>query len=564
MGNYDAIPKPPGGVGIGGFDAQALKLALVEDPGEISGTIFDDSSSSCTLDQTAGGLTGVQVKLENDDTGAVFQTFTKFGGDYNATVPPGTYSVSMVETPTTSDTCEPARVQEEMLIQGDRKGGNDFSGQKAQCDPNVMMTGIAPSSSNACGYTPYPGCLGKNQITPCGAAPWTYCATVENNGNNWPQNSVNLTMSVPGATYCGIPDSITCTGGSTGNPVTMVPTLGGGGLEFTNPNAFAGGGVCTICITVLYPTTPAGTLPVHCATAELTTNCPFEFDSICADESCSCDPNDMTVWPSGCGSEGRIKSQQLKYRVRFENTGLGTAKNIYIKNPIDSNLDLSTLQIREASHGVTRLQIDNGVMWIFFDEILLASFTPGNEDLNKGYVIYTISPYENLPEGTLIDNIADIHFDENPPVVTNMIRNTLVADPGLTADFSIAEVGNACDFTSLEDGAISTNHSWNFGGESHSNAEDPSGILFEGDDRLVSHFISDGTCSDFVTKDVLSSGSDEGSESTSGDGSSESEDSEDDSSDDDEGSESSGDGSSESEESEDKQIPRLRGSVIFE
>ena len=203
-------------------------------------------------------------------------------------------------------------------------------------------------------------------------------------------------------------------------------------------------------------------------------------------------------------------------------------------------------------------------MWIFFDEILLASFTPGDEDLNKGYVIYTISPYENLPEGTLIDNIADIHFDENPPVGTNMIRNTLVADPGLTADFSITEVGNTCDFTSLEDGAISTNHSWNFGGESHSNAEDPSGILFEGDDRLVSHFISDGTCSDFVTKDILSSGSDEGSESTSGDGSSESEDSEDDSSDDDEGSESSGDGSSESEESEDKQISRLRGSVIFE
>lgn len=49
LGNYDAIPPPPGGQGIGGFDAQALKLALVETPGDINGKIFQAESTDICI-----------------------------------------------------------------------------------------------------------------------------------------------------------------------------------------------------------------------------------------------------------------------------------------------------------------------------------------------------------------------------------------------------------------------------------------------------------------------------------------------------------------------------------
>lgn len=216
----------------------------------------------------------------------------------------------------------------------------------------------------------------------------------------------------------------------------------------------------------------------------------------------------MTVWPEGCGEQGLIRPQELKYRVRFENTGPGTAQNIYIRNPLPEGLDLSTFRILEASHNITRLLIEDGEAVIYFDEILLAG-CPNYEDgecfptsdvENKGYVLYTISPNEALNDGTVINNVAYIFFDDNPAVETNTIQNTLVDDPDVTADFSIFEVEEGVyNFVSNQQDSASYTHLWSFGDLT----ANPSGVVLSDDDRFVTHFISDNDgCSDFSTRTI--------------------------------------------------------------
>jgi hypothetical protein len=44
---------------------------------------------------------------------------------------------------------------------------------------------------------------------------------------------------------------------------------------------------------------------------------------------------------------------------------------------------------------------------------------------SHGFVSFRVAPRAGLPEGTVIENTAGIVFDQNSPVITNTVRNTL-------------------------------------------------------------------------------------------------------------------------------------------
>jgi hypothetical protein len=68
-------------------------------------------------------------------------------------------------------------------------------------------------------------------------------------------------------------------------------------------------------------------------------------------------------------------------------------------------------------------------VWKFFNINLPDSNT--NEPLSHGYIEFSISPYQPLPDGTPVTNSANIYFDFNPPVITNttvnMFQTTIVS-----------------------------------------------------------------------------------------------------------------------------------------
>ncbi|MGH2665040.1 DUF7619 domain-containing protein [Flavobacterium sp.] len=130
----------------------------------------------------------------------------------------------------------------------------------------------------------------------------------------------------------------------------------------------------------------------------------------------SFDPNDKLC------VEGKIISPvkiggYLHYVINFENTGTAPAENIVVKDIIDTvKFDEKTLQVLDSSHPVTARISGNKVEFIF-------------PNINLGYgghgnILLKVRTRDNLIDGDAVENKADIFFDYNAPIETNVARTT--------------------------------------------------------------------------------------------------------------------------------------------
>jgi uncharacterized repeat protein (TIGR01451 family) len=200
--------------------------------------------------------------------------------------------------------------------------------------------------------------------------------------------------------------------------------------------------------------------------------------------ACSCDPNDKLVAPEGCGPEGTIgRNEALTYTIRFENVGTGPANNIIIRDPLDSNLDITTLKILSSSFPITNVEIiPSNVLVLSLDSIELPPLQ--NSPNNTGYVVFSIMPKLTIPDGTQINNSAGVYFDQNDVVLTNNTVNTIRNNPTPDASFTeAASCANTQSYNFTYTGSTPDNASfaWQFEPDatpSISNVQNPSGILF--------------------------------------------------------------------------------------
>ena len=139
----------------------------------------------------------------------------------------------------------------------------------------------------------------------------------------------------------------------------------------------------------------------------------------------SYDPNDKQVSP-GYGPDGWVvPEQRLEYQIRFQNTGTDTAFTVVVVDTLPADLDLSTFDLRGASHPYTFvLDAPNRVAtWTFANILLPDSNT--NEPLSHGFIRFDVNPTPALPDFTTIQNKAEIYFDFNAPIVTNTTLTTI-------------------------------------------------------------------------------------------------------------------------------------------
>ncbi len=137
----------------------------------------------------------------------------------------------------------------------------------------------------------------------------------------------------------------------------------------------------------------------------------------------SCDPNEMSVTPSGCitsDTDGTV----LQYTIHFMNVGNDTAFNIYVMDTLSDNVDPKSLQILMASNTMNIATFNNGSHNIVkFDfpniNLLDSSACPRC----SGSVIFSIKTRQGLPEGATIFNRAGVYFDYNPVVMTNTVED---------------------------------------------------------------------------------------------------------------------------------------------
>ncbi len=148
----------------------------------------------------------------------------------------------------------------------------------------------------------------------------------------------------------------------------------------------------------------------------------LETEIDCQEVVDSYDPNDKLVSPVGITENHYVQpGSTLEYKVRFQNTGTAEAINIEILDTLSEHLEMSSFQMMSASHDyVLDILGDslNPVLRWRFEDINLPDST-SNEPESHGYVKFKIAPKAETPEGTIVENFADIYFDFNEPIRTN-------------------------------------------------------------------------------------------------------------------------------------------------
>jgi hypothetical protein len=184
------------------------------------------------------------------------------------------------------------------------------------------------------------------------------------------------------------------------------------------------------------------------------------------------DPNDI-VGPAGFGPSAFVlPDQPFPYRVDFENKpdASAPAQVVTVTQHLDPNLDLSTFQLGDMGFGNTVIHVPAGrsfystrvdmrstlglfvdvtaslnlgtgvVTWTFtsIDPATgdvpanpLAGFLPPDVTAPQGeaFVAYAILPRASVSTGTQINAKATVVFDNNAPLDTASIFNTIDAGP---------------------------------------------------------------------------------------------------------------------------------------
>jgi hypothetical protein len=167
---------------------------------------------------------------------------------------------------------------------------------------------------------------------------------------------------------------------------------------------------------------------------------PLSNDEVASDNSFSLkqtvvnsyDPNDKTCLEGDIITPDLV-GEYVHYLIRFENTGSASAISVVVKDVIDTNkFDMNTFLPMNASHDfVTRIQNENEVEFIF--EGINLPFDDANND---GFVLFKIKTLPSLEVGDTFENNAEIYFDFNFPIITN-VAETLIDNVASSDDFTL-------------------------------------------------------------------------------------------------------------------------------
>lgn len=142
---------------------------------------------------------------------------------------------------------------------------------------------------------------------------------------------------------------------------------------------------------------------------------------LCQTVSAGYDPNVKSEIHGGSISITQVAAREnLEYTITFQNTGNDTAQRIVVTDVLDNNLDTASFSMETASHNYQVSRVHNLVTWTF-DNINLPD--SGSSDAGShGQITFRIKPKATLNVGDVINNTANIYFDNNAAVTTNTQR----------------------------------------------------------------------------------------------------------------------------------------------
>jgi surface protein len=141
----------------------------------------------------------------------------------------------------------------------------------------------------------------------------------------------------------------------------------------------------------------------------------------------SYDPNDKTCLQGNVIAPEMV-GEYVHYRIRFENEGTASAVNVRIVDYIDlAKFDITTLTPLSSSHDYTAKITEGNKVEFIFDNIQLPFTAP----VSQGYVFFKIKTLDTLVLGDDFSNQAEIYFDFNFPIITNLETTAVDVTAGL-------------------------------------------------------------------------------------------------------------------------------------
>jgi hypothetical protein len=134
--------------------------------------------------------------------------------------------------------------------------------------------------------------------------------------------------------------------------------------------------------------------------------------------------NHLTVEPScTMGQSAVIAGNPLSYTISFQNTGTAIVHDVTIYCPVSPALDPTSFDIIGAS-GNAICNVEGSLFQITMNDLDLS---PANTDPENsgGYVQFTFIPYDNLQPSDIIEMQAEILYDFNLPISTNVVATEI-------------------------------------------------------------------------------------------------------------------------------------------
>ncbi len=392
------------------------QITATDTCGNIQGDVYLDNNNNCLFDSGDSSNLYVYLSVSTLPSGPVYYCVTDTNGHYSIDVPPGNYDISILPTLSYSSlvpACPSSGIANVNVI----ATGNVTADFAVTCPAGhdlvahlSLTSGIFPTTITHL----YPYVLNQS----CNAV----------------AGSVTLILD-PLVNYVGV-----C------NP-NFTPTVNGDTLTWTFANTYAYMNwyqwyTSFGCIEVIGdPSLQVGdsvcfTMIVDPIAGDV--NPSNNTITFCRPALVSFDPNAKYVSPEGTGTEGFVgQNTTFEYTLQFQNTGTTAARNIFLLDTLDSDLDFSTLVVTGSSHYMQPSILPGNVLKINFPDIWLIDST-ADEPNSHGWATIRISAKPSLPNLTEITNTVGIYFDFNAPVMTNTTLNTIL-DPASVNEINTNE-----------------------------------------------------------------------------------------------------------------------------
>lgn len=380
-GDYELISSILADGGSGGpLCSTTYAGSVPEIPGPcggVSGRVYHDANEDCTFN---GFDLGLPYRILSIDPGNQF-AITDGNGNYQRNLDFGTYTIAQSTNPNEEPICPVTGSASFTVDAGNPTVISDF----ANLNLSPLDLSVSVHSSNA-----RPGF--QTQV-------WVHVRNL----SAFPSDNVTLDL-----TFDGLLLNPTPINGQW--DLGVIPPYGFASRMF---NALVPANVDLLGIQLTY----VANVTNDGAETNMSNNNAFTTVTVTG----SYDPNDKTARTSTGSDEARYFAdidEWIDYTIRFQNTGTAAAETVVIRDTIEIDLDITSLEILGATHPFTpSFNPDRSLSFTFNNINLPDSAT----DLagSQGAISFRIKPRADITFNDVLENTAAIYFDFNPPIITN-------------------------------------------------------------------------------------------------------------------------------------------------